>query len=188
MRRAALWLGGAVALVALTAGLMWLTTAQSASFRVAGDRITVSGVLTLASTDRLERLLEDTPGLAVLEIGAVRVDGPVTALLQKGALLRRAGLATEVAAGVTLTGDAVYLFLAGDPRRLGPGAGLAVADWMTPLGPASALPADHPAHEERRAYLRTMLGSEDLYWLALRAGATPVPLDAATLRRLGIAG
>jgi hypothetical protein len=41
--------------------------------------------------------------------------------MQKGLLVRGAGLSTEVAGGVTLSGDAVYLFLAGVDRQLGEG-------------------------------------------------------------------
>jgi hypothetical protein len=42
-----------------TAGLMWFSTASSAQFRVEGGALSVSGQLTLASTERLDRLLEE---------------------------------------------------------------------------------------------------------------------------------
>jgi hypothetical protein len=38
---------------------LWFSTASSAQFRVEGDALSVSGQLTLASTERLDRLLEE---------------------------------------------------------------------------------------------------------------------------------
>ncbi|MCU4653351.1 hypothetical protein N8I71_10935 [Roseibacterium sp. SDUM158016] len=171
MRRVFILLGGALVIGAATAGLLWLTTATSARFETDGDRLLVSGQLTLASTERLDRLLEENGDLSTLVLGDIAPGSDATALFQKGGLVRAAGLSTEVAPGVTLEGDAVYLFLAGVERRLGGNSGLAVTDWQTRDGPASALPREHPAHAERLDYVRRMLGNEDFYWFALQAGA-----------------
>jgi hypothetical protein len=187
MRGLLIWLGAAVVVIGATAGLLWWTTATAAQFQVEGDRLTVSGQLTLASTERLDRLLEEHEGLATLVLGDIAVESDATSLLQKGAVVRGAGLGTEVADGVTLTGDAVYLFLAGTERRLGDGAGLVATDWQSRVGPASLLPREHPAHEERRDYMRRMLGSEDFYWYMLEAGeGSGRPVTEAELAAFGI--
>jgi hypothetical protein len=187
MRRAAVVLIAATVIAAGTAGLLWLTTASAARFETDGDRLVVSGRLTLASTERLDRILEENGDLSTLVIGDVETGGDVTSLLQKGALVRRAGLATLVAPGVTLEGDGVYLFLSGIDRQLGEGAALAVADWQTPDGPASALPPDHPAHAERLDYVTRMLGSGEVYRAMLEAGRNGTgAMPADELLSLGI--
>lgn len=188
MRRVLLWLVVVVIVVAATAGLLWWTTASAAQFRVEGERLEVSGQLTLASTERLDRLLEEHGQLTTLVIGPVLAEGDVTALLQKGLLVRGAGLNTEVAEGTDLRGDAVYLFMAGVERRLGAGARLVLTGWQTPAGPAADLPLDHPAHQERVDYVTRMLGSPDVYWLALEAGREGArALGAAEAAGLGLA-
>jgi hypothetical protein len=187
MRGLLIWLGAAVVVIGATAGLLWWTTATAAQFRVEGDRLAVSGQLTLASTERLDRLLEEHRGLTTLVVGDVADVSDALSILQKGQVVRAAGLATELADGVTLTGDAVYLFLAGTERRVGDGAGLVVTDWQTRVGPASLLPREHPAHEERRDYMRRMLGSEDFYWYMLEAGeGAGRPVTEADLAAFGI--
>ncbi len=187
MRRAAIWLGVAVAVVGATAGLMWWTMASAARFEVDGDRLTVSGQLTLASTERLDRLLEEHGDLSTLILGDVSVADDVTTLLQKGTLIRSTGLSTEVAPGVTLTGDAVYLFLGGITRTLGTDARLAVEGWRTPAGEAAMLPRDHPAHTERLDYVRRMLGTEDFYWFTLEApGEMPHFMSRSEMGGLGV--
>jgi hypothetical protein len=171
MRRILVWLGAGIVAIGATVALLWLTTATAARFEMDGDRLHVSGHLTLASTERLDRLIEQNGDLAVLVLGEVSAAGDVTALLQKGSLVRAAGLSTRVASDVTLQGDGVYLFLAGIERRLDDGASLAVTDWQTQDGPASELPREHPAHAERLDYVTRMLGAEDFYWFTLAAGA-----------------
>jgi hypothetical protein len=174
MRRVVIWLAVAVLVGGATAGLLWWTTATAAQFRVEGPRLEVSGQLTLASTERLDRLLEEHGDLTTVVIGPITLagsgDGDVTALLQKGMLMRAAGLSTLVAPGVTLRGDAVYLVMAGVERRLGEDAQLVVTGWDTPVGPAAALPQDHPAHQERLDYVTRMLGSDAAYWAMLDEG------------------
>jgi hypothetical protein len=147
----------------------------------------VSGQLTLASTERLDRLLEENDGLTTLVLGEIAAESDATALLQKGLVVRGAGLSTEVAGGVALRGDPVYLFLAGVDRRLGGARTLVVTDWQTRVGPASLLPRDHPAHQERLDYVRRMLGAEDFYWYTLEAGEG-APMSEADWWRLACSG
>lgn len=175
MRGLFIWLGAAIVVTAATAGLLWFSTASAAQFQIAGDRLIVSGRLTLASTERLDTIIEENEALAVLVLGDIGAESDATSLLQKGLVVRGAGLSTEVADDVALSGDAAYLFLAGTERRLGAGASLVVADWQSAVGPASLLPRDHPAHQERLDYVVRMLGADDFYWTTLEAGAGRTP-------------
>jgi len=186
MRALFIWMGAAVVVIIATAGLLWLTTANAAQFQVDGYRLTVSGQLTLASTERIDRLLEEFPELSTLVLGEIAPESDPTSMLQKGLLIRGAQLSTEVADGVTLAGDAVYLFLAGVGRELGDGAGIVVTDWQTQVGPASLLAEDHPAHQERRDYVQRMVGSADFYWATLDAGADGRALSLDELRAFGV--
>ncbi len=178
MRLLFIWMAASVVVVAATAGLLWFSTASSAQFQVEGDRLSVSGQLTLASTERLDRLLEEHEGLTTFVVGDVSPESDATSLMQKGLLLRGAGLETEVAADITLVGDAIYLFLAGVERRLATGAALVATDWQTRVGPASLLPPEHPAHQERLDYVQRMLGSDAFYWYTLEAGEGAIMSDA----------
>lgn len=185
MRPVILWTAAVLAVAGATAGLLWFSTASSAQFRVEGEALSVSGQLTLASTERLDRLLEENAGLTTLVLGDIAADSDATSLMQKGLLVRGAGLSTELAEGVTLTGDAVYLFLAGTERRLGGGAALVATDWQSRVGPASLLPREHPAHQERLDYVQRMLGSGDFYWYTLEAGAGAA-MSRAEMVALGV--
>lgn len=172
MRRVLIWLSAVVGVSAATALLLWMVTAGSASFQMDGSRLVVSGTLTLASTERIDTLVEQNPGLTTLVLGEIGEDSDATALLQKGGLIRSLGMTTLVAPGVTVSGPAVFLFLGGVERRLGEDAQIVVSDWQSAVGPASALPADHPAHAERRGFVTRMLGAPDFYDFMI--GAAPV--------------
>lgn len=187
MRRILTWLIAGFAGLALTGGLLWFTTQTAAQFSIDGDRLHVSGQLTLLSTERLNTLLEENGDLSTLVIGDMADGSDALALMQKGGLVREAGLSTEVGEGVTLTGDAVYLFLAGITRSAASGARIAVTGWETSVGPAARLPRDHPAHQERRDYVERMLGSDDFYWFTLEAGsALPHWMTGAELAEFGV--
>ncbi len=175
MHRAAIWIGGLVVLVAATAGLLWLATSGAAQFRVEGERLHISGQLTLASTERIDTLVEQTPGLTTVVLGEIAPDSDMTAILQKGALIRVLGLNTDIEDGVTLGLPGTYMFLGGVARRLGADQSLSAGDWMTNVGPASALSPEHSAHSERRGYVEQMLGDDAFYWFSLDAA----PVDGA---------
>jgi len=172
MRRILLWVGGLAAVVGGTAVLLMILMAGAASFQIEGNRLHVSGTLTLASTERIDTLVEQNPGLRTVVLGQIGEDSDATALLQKGVLIRSLGLNTAVADGVTIRGGAVYFFLGGAERRLGEDAQIEVSDWQSSLGPASALPQDHPVHAERRGYVARML--EDPAFYEFMIGAAPV--------------
>lgn len=172
MKRLVLWVVGAAGVAGGTALLLSMLNAGAASFRVEGTQLHVEGQLTLLSTERIDTLTGQHPELRELVLGEIAETSDATALMQKGALVRSLGLNTLVAVDVTLRGDAVYLFLGGVERRLEDGAGLAVGDWQSTLGPASALPMDHAAHQERRGHVLAMLGTPEFYDFAI--GAAPV--------------
>ena len=175
MRRGLIWVGCVLAVVAATGGLLVLATSGAASFRQEGDRLIVSGQLTLMSTERIDTITEENPGLRVLVLEDIAEGSDPTALMQKGALVRSLGMTTMVAPGVTLQGAEVFLFLGGVERLLGEGAAIEVSDWSSAAGPASMLPPDHPAHSERRVHVTEMLGRADFYEFMIEAA----PVDGA---------
>ncbi len=149
--------------------MILLMGSGAASFRVEGSRLLISGNLTLLSTERIDSLVEQNAEITVVVLEEIDPASDPVALLQKGALIRSLGLNTQVAPGVTVAGDAVYLFLGGVERHLAGGAQIAVSDWQSDVGPASALVADHPAHTERRGHVAAMLGAPDFYEFAINA-------------------
>lgn len=188
MRRVAIIFAGLVALGGLTAVLLSLIDDGAAEFQVAGDRMVVAGTLTLLSTERIETLAEQHPEITTVTLGEIAPASDPQAMMEKAALIRSLGLNTEVAPGITLPPQALLLFLGGAERELRDGAALTVADWQSAVGPASLLPADHPAHQERRNHIDRLLGDAALYEFSLSAApvGAAYPLSADEIARFGL--
>jgi hypothetical protein len=145
-------------------------------------RLSVSGQLTLASTERLDRLLEEFEGLSTLVLGDIAAESDTTSLMQKGLLVRGAGLSTESPMASPCRAMRSTCSSRAWSDASANGAALVVSDWQTRVGPASLLPPEHPAHQERLDYVRRMLGSEEFYWTTLEAGEG-APLSEADCAR-----
>ncbi|WP_442641945.1 hypothetical protein, partial [Roseicyclus sp.] len=72
------WIVGLVALVGITGGLLWFSTATAARFTVEGDRLHVAGQLTLMSTERLNTILEENGDLSTLVLGEIGAGSDMT--------------------------------------------------------------------------------------------------------------
>lgn len=187
LRRLAIFAGVVLALGAGGAALIRLAESGATEFRVEGDTLIISGPVSGAATERLGRLLEQTPGLERLVLGDLPGTDDLVWLVGMGHLIRDAGLAT-VAEG-EIVNDAILLFAAGETRAMGGGALVLTSDGMArSLGqPVDRRPS---ATAERLRYLARMLGDADLaeFMAETRAGRDRHVLSAAEMRRFGLIG
>jgi hypothetical protein len=187
LRRLAILLGVVVALGAGGAALIGLAERGATEFRVEGGTLTISGAVSGAATERLERLLEQTPALERVVLGDLPGTDDLSWLAGMGYLIRRAGLAT-VAEG-EIVNDAILLFAAGSPRVMGGGRLVLRSDAMARrLGhPVDRTPS---TQAERVRYLQQMLGDDAWAGFAadIRASREEHVMTDAELRRFGLLG
>lgn len=117
-------LGIALAVVLVLAGagalLVRMMDTGATAFRVEGAVLHMSGPVSGAAADRLERLLEENPAVTVLALGDIPGADDVNWVTGMGRLIRGAGLATRLEGAVV--NDAIFLFLGGATRSIAQGA------------------------------------------------------------------
>ena len=114
---------------------MTQTIAQYGPFLVTGPtRAVMVGSTGSATPAQFDAMLRDFPEIATLEM----IEAPGTtndiANLEVGRRIRAAGLTTYVPRGGSVRSGAVELFLAGQTRRIDPGAQFAVHSWLDNYG------------------------------------------------------
>lgn len=184
-RRLLILLGVIVALGAGGAALIRLAESGATEFAVEGDSLRISGPVSGAATERLERLLEQTPGLERVVLGDMPGTDDLTWLLGMGLLIRSHGLETVVEGRVI--NDAVLLFVAGERRALAGGALVLQSD-------AVARREGHPVDRrpatvaERLRYAERMLGDGAFagFYEEMRATRDHHVLSEAELERFGL--
>lgn len=179
LRRLLLWGGGLALLVAATGALLYFATAGATQLRVQGDRLYINGPMNLATVESFEGLIELNPDVRTVVLEDIPSADLITTVIQHGYRVRGLGLATEIAPEAEVAGDAVWLYLGGAERRMGPGSRLVVSDWG-----GGALAEEAPAHEERRRFVEDMLGDDAFYWATLAGG--PRALSMAEIERFGL--
>jgi hypothetical protein len=185
LRRLAIVLGVVVALGAGGFALIRLAESGATEFRVEGNTLVIAGPVSGAATERLERLLEQTPGLSRVVLGDMPGTDDLTWLLGMGSLIRAYGLET-VAEGA-LINDAVLLFVAGERRVMAGGALVLQSD-------AVARSEGHPVDRrpatvaERVRYAERMLGDAAFagFFEETRASRDQHVLSEAELERFGL--
>jgi len=174
-----------VALVLGGASLIRLAEGGATRFDVDGTTLTMSGPITGASAERLQVLLEETPGLERVVLGDMPGTDDVTWLIQMGVLIRQAGLETR-AEGM-LVNDAILLFAAGESRVMGAGELAFLSDGAVR---AAGAPLDRNpvAETERGSFLERMLGDGTLaeFGTGMRESRDRYTLTEADKRRFGL--
>lgn len=185
LRRLAILAGVVLALGAGGAALIRLAESGATEFRVEGDTLTISGPVSGAATERLERLLEQTRGLERVVLGDLPGTDDLSWLVGMGYLIRGAGLET-VAEG-EIVNDAILLFAAGERRVMGEGRLVLRSDAMARrLGqPVDRRPS---APAERARYLERILGDGALaaFEAEMRGSRDEHVLTDEEMRRFGL--
>lgn len=159
----------ALALAALGACAIADNAVDRVRFEVEGARLLMNGEITSRTPATFARLLTENPQLTTV----VLLDMPGSlddkAVIRMGYQLRDAGLDTELTSQSAIYSGAVDLFLAGNRRKMAPGAIVGVHSWADGFGEGADYPRDAPEHRSNVAYTRDMLGSADFYWFTLQA-------------------
>jgi len=145
---------------------------QTLQMQVDGEVLRLDGLINTRALRQFVTVLDDNPGLAVVELGEIEgsIDDDVVA--EMGYTLRDRGLDTRVTASSEVYSGGVDLFLAGVNRVASPGAVLGVHSWGSGLGTtARDFPRGSKQHEPTRGYTEDMLGSDAFYWFTIEAAA-----------------
>ncbi len=153
---------GIIAAVLLAVGLggfalIRLAGAGATEFRLEGQVLHMSGPVSGAAADRLQRFLEENPNLAVLALGDMPGADSVMWAAGMGRLVRAAGLETR-ADGVVVN-DAILLFLGGVTRQVAGGALVLHSDAMQRRA-GVATDSSLSAQADREKFATAMLGED----------------------------
>jgi hypothetical protein len=185
-RRLAIWLAVLLFVGGGTFGLISLAMSGATEFRVEDERrLVIEGPITGASTERVQRILEQNPGLEEVVLGDIPGTSDLNWLLAIGYLFRQNELATR-AVGV-LHNDGILLLLAGDPRVIDGGRLVLTGD---ALARRDGLPVDpRPVTlAERQGYVARMLGDAGFadYMVETRARTDRAEIGAEDIARFGL--
>lgn len=154
-RRLAIGLAVVLAFLAGGAGLVRMMDAGATAFRVEGDVLHISGPISGAAADRLERLLAEHAGLSVVVLGNIPGADDVAWVTGMGRMIRGAGLETRAEGAVV--NDAILLFLGGTARRMA-GGGLVLQSDAVQRQTGVAVDDSTAAETDRIRYVEAVLG------------------------------
>ena len=182
-------LGIALAVVAVFGaggfGLVRMMDAGATEFRVEGEVLRISGPLSGAAADRLQRLLEENPALTVVALGDIPGADDVAWTVQMGGLIRAAGLDTRAEGRVV--NDAILLFVGGTERRMAGGV-LALHSDAVQRAAGVAVDESTAAEADRVRFVAAMLGDAELatFMAGMRAERDSYDLTGDDLARFGL--
>ncbi len=177
-----------VALVAMGAGgaaLIRLAGAGATEFRIEGEVLHISGPISGAAADRLERMLNQAPGLGVVALGDIPGADDVAWVTGMGRLIRAEGLETRVTGAVV--NDAIFLYLGGVARSIESGA-LVVQGDAVQRANGVAVDASAAAVADRERFVAAMLGDAGFagFMADLRARGGSYTLTGDDMARFGL--
>jgi hypothetical protein len=145
----------------------------------------MSGPVSGAAADRLQRLLEENPNLTVLALGDMPGADSVMWVTGMGRLIRAAGLETR-AEGV-IVNDALLLFLGGATRQIAGGQLILHSDAIQRRA-GVAVDSSFSAQAEREKFMTALLGSDEFarFMAETRGSRDTYELSAADIARFGL--
>jgi hypothetical protein len=175
-------------ILALGAGgfaLVRMMDAGATAFRVEGPVLHMSGPISGAAADRLDRLLEENPAVTVLALGDIPGADDVNWVTGMGRLIRGAGLETRVEG--TVVNDAIFLFLGGTTRSIAQGQLVLQSDTLQgQLG--VAVDESTAAEADRLRFVEAMLGEAGFseFMAETRASRDQYVLTGDDIARFGL--
>ncbi|WP_416915668.1 MAG: hypothetical protein ACMUJJ_01240 [Roseicyclus sp.] len=185
LKRLGLALGVVLALGAGGVVLVRMMDTGATAFRVEGSVLHMSGPVSGAAADRLDRLLEENTGLTVLALGDIPGADDVNWVTGMGRLIRSAGLETRVEGQVV--NDAIFLFLGGATRSMAGGALVLQSD-AAQRQAGVAVDQSTAAEGDRLRYVEAVLGAPDFadFMSETRASGAQYILTEADIARFGL--
>ena len=141
-------------------------------FDVTGTTAVMTGDLTSSAPEKVRRLLEDHPDLALIELLNCPGSLDDKAVFQAARLVREAGINTRVPDNGEMYSGAVDFFIAGVQRTVVDGGIVGVHSWSDGFREGSELPPDDPEHDMYEVYYEEMGISDDFYWFTLEAASS----------------
>jgi hypothetical protein len=182
-----LGIAAAVVLVFVAGGfaLIRLAGAGATEFRLDGPVLHISGPVTGASAERLQRLLEQNPGIEVVSLGAIPGADDVSWVAGMGRLIRAAGLETRVVGPVV--NDGIFLFLGGTVRSVDGGSLILQSDAVQRQA-GVATDASVAADADRQGFVAAMLGGAEFadFMAETRAAQDTYVLTGDDIARFGL--
>jgi len=174
-----------LAVVAGGAGLVRMMDASATAFRVEGEVLHIAGPISGAAADRLQRTLEQTPGLETVVLGGMPGADDVSWAVQMGAMIRAVGLDTQAEGAVV--NDAILLFLGGTERRMAGGV-LALQSDTVQRQLGVAVDNSTAAEADRIRFIEAMLGDAGFagFMAETRAARDTYELTGDDLARFGL--
>lgn len=182
-------LGIALAVIlALGAGgtvLVRMMDTGATAFRVDGSVLHVSGPISGAAADRLDRLLEENDDITILALGDIPGADDVNWVTGMGRLIRGAGLETRLDGAVV--NDAIFLFLGGTGRSVAGGQLVLQSDAVQRQS-GVAIDESTAAEADRQRFVAAMLGTPDFadFMAETRAARDQYILTGDDIARFGL--
>ncbi|MGB6128546.1 MAG: hypothetical protein WBG30_07340 [Psychrilyobacter sp.] len=145
----------------------------STKFRVDGDKLYMTGLISSLTPGQLKKLIDENPEIKTIVLE--HIDGSLddASNFPMGKYVREKGLNTYLNSDSEVSSGGTDFFLSGVNRTIEEGAYLGVHSWegMGDGDPIEAkdIPKEDPQHRANAEYINYMLGSEDFYWYTIYA-------------------
>ncbi len=149
---------------------LYINTITTSSFNVDNERLYMWGDINTKTPSQLKEILDDNPNIKT--IVPVQIDGSVDTergAIMAGNLVRKRGLNTHITSSSVISSGGVDFFLAGVKRTMERGAEINIHSSSDGFIDFVDLPKNDPSHDFNKNYVKEMLGTEDFYWVTLKA-------------------
>lgn len=186
LRKLGIVLAVVVAFAAGGFALVRMMDAGATAFRVEGDVLHISGPVSGAAADRLERLLDENPRIVAVALGDIPGADDVAWVTGMGRMIRAAGLETRAVGAVA--NDGLFLFLGGVTRSVAPGAALVLNSDTVQRQVGVAVDASLAAEADRVRFVEAVLGEPGFaaFMAETRAARDTYELTGDDLVRFGL--
>jgi len=146
-----------------------LNLVETTEFVVEGEALIMNGEINSKTLDQFEEVIGENPQITVLIEENVPGSLDDDTMIPLAYRVRELGLNTHLRATSDINSGGVDLFLAGVERTMEKGAHIGVHSWSDGVREAKDYPKEAPEHEQNRAYIEDMLGSDAFYWFTIYA-------------------
>ena len=145
----------------------------STKFRVDGDKLYMTGLISHLTPDQLKKIIDENPGIKTIVLEHIGGSLDDDSNFPMGKYVREKGLNTYLKSDSKVSSGGTDFFLSGVNRTMEEGAYIGVHSWEGNNGvsmvEAKDIPKEDPQHRANAEYVDYMLGSEDFYWYTIYA-------------------
>lgn len=145
----------------------------STKFRVDGDKLYMTGLISHLTPDQLKKIIDENPQIKTIVLEHINGSLDDDSNFPMGKYVREKGLNTYLKSDSKVSSGGTDFFLSGVNRTMEEGAYIGVHSWegMGEGGIVEAknIPKEDLQHRANAEYVNYMLGSEDFYWYTIYA-------------------